>query len=439
MKKKVHARALEDYFTIREEPSLHLTHYMHPYKGRFHPKMVRALLNYVYPNDDGLVMDNFAGCGTLLVEATWMGLDNLGIEINPLSVLMSNVKCHSLTLNPTELKRIINDFLSKLQKNILSYQTQITGNKLLSQPSYDLTQIKEKNAKIPKKITTMFQNVKSIDKILIAHELLKKISKKKIQDFILLGLSGTISDLTRRRQADFFEVFKDRLHDLYIRIYIFHKLNEALRIKLGTSQTSISDTRDMKHIQTESIDGIVNSPPYSTALDYIKNDLPQLILLEMDDISTLEKNMIGNPKAKVYPNSLLDEMREDNPMYSRLPPEAKDIIAPLRRYERKKESMRTYKFFEDMYHALEEMFRIMKDSSKCAIVIGNNNYKLGEKYRVVDNAVVLKKMALNIGFIEDRSIERELEKTRSGMIRCETILVLEKPGDRKVSKERNAS
>lgn len=34
-------KRLEDYFAIREEPSLYLTHYMHPYKGKFHPKMVR--------------------------------------------------------------------------------------------------------------------------------------------------------------------------------------------------------------------------------------------------------------------------------------------------------------------------------------------------------------------------------------------------------------
>jgi len=62
-------KRLEDYFAIREEPSLYLTHYFHPYKGKFHPKMARALLNYIFPDEKGIVMDNFAGSGTLLVEA----------------------------------------------------------------------------------------------------------------------------------------------------------------------------------------------------------------------------------------------------------------------------------------------------------------------------------------------------------------------------------
>jgi len=110
-------KRLEDYFAIREEPSLYLAHYMHPYKGKFHPKMVRSLLNYICPQAKGRVIDNFAGSGTLLVEASLLGLDSVGIEVNPLSVLMCNVKCASLTeLNPTELERSIRTFLTKLAK-----------------------------------------------------------------------------------------------------------------------------------------------------------------------------------------------------------------------------------------------------------------------------------------------------------------------------------
>lgn len=419
-------KRLEDYFTIREEPSLHLTHYMHPYKGRFHPKMVRSLLNYVYPKEQGLVMDNFAGCGTLLVEATWMGIDSIGIEINPLSVLMSNVKCSSLALLPQELKMTIDNYLRRLEENLLSHQKQITGNTLLFPPKYDISVIKKREATIPKKVVSLLKGTKNISKILIAHELIKEVSGEKLRDFLLLGLSGTISDLARRRQADFLEVLRDRLKDLYLRLYIFHRMNKVLKIKLGISKTLVGDTRNMKQVQNESVDAIVNSPPYSTALDYIRNDFPQLVLLGLAAIPWLEENMIGNPNLRVYPTSLFEEMRDDNAEYFRLPMMAKEIIAVLRRYGRKKEALRTYKFFKDMYLALEEMCRVMKKGSKCAIIIGNNHYKLDDQYREVKNDEVLKHMALAIGFKEDRTITRELEKTRAGMIRYESILILEK-------------
>ncbi|MCD6240344.1 hypothetical protein J7K27_02315 [Candidatus Bathyarchaeota archaeon] len=421
-------KRLEDYFAIREEPSLYLTHYMHPYKGKFHPKMVRALLNYVYPRQKGKVMDNFAGCGTLLVEATWMGLDNIGVEINPLSVLMSNVKCQSLNLHPLMLKKTIEKFVKTLESAIESYKKLSKGTLLLTEPPYEIEKIRSRKEKITKQVKNMFKNPDVIDQILIAHELLKKFEfeDERLRNFLLLGLSGTISDLARRRQGEFIEVYKERLNDLYLRIYLFHKLNEILKIKLGYSKTYVADARDMKFIEDESIDAIVNSPPYSTALDYIRNDYPQLVLLELADIPSLEVAMIGNPNLKVYSVGLFDEMKESNPEYARLPKNAKEVIMLLRRCGRKKEALRTYKFFKDMYLALKEMYRVMKKDAKCVIIIGNNHYKVNNEYVEVKNDEVLKEIALNLGFKEDRTIIRELEKTRAGMIRYESILILQK-------------
>jgi DNA modification methylase len=419
-------KRLEDYFTIREEPSLHLTHYMHPYKGRFHPKMVRALLNYVYPKEKGLVMDNFAGCGTLLVEATWMGLDNIGVEINPLSVLMSNVKCDALTFSPEELKKAINQYIQELKETFLSYIEQSGGTLLLFAPKYDISIIEKRKKSLPGGVIALFKEDSTVEKILIAHELIKRIENEKIRNFLLLALSGTISDLARRRHGEFFDVFQDRLMDLYLRIYIFHRLNQVLKIKLGRSKTYSADARNMNMIADESIDAIVNSPPYSTALDYIRNDYPQLVLLELADIPWLEANMIGNPNLKAYPPSLLKEIDSTNVEYVRLPEEAKNVISMLRRYGRTKEALRTYKFFKDMYVALKEMYRVMKKNSKCVIIIGNNHYKVDKGFVEVKNDEVVKEMALSLGFKEDRTITRVLEKTSAGMIRYESILILEK-------------
>jgi tRNA G10 N-methylase Trm11 len=420
-------KRLEDYFAVREEPSLYLTHYMHPYKGKFHPKMVRALLNYVFPQSAGTVMDNFAGCGTLLVEATWMGLDSTGIEINPLSALMCNVKCDSLSIPMDELRKGIDSFLHDLSSNLLSYESQSSGSSLLVPPSYEKETIENRKNRIPARVLSVFSESKTVDHVIVAHELVKKVKNEKIRDFLLLALSGTISDLTRRCRGKLLDVLQDRLRNLYLRIYIFNKLNQVMKIKLGKSRTYAADTRDMTMIENESIDAIVNSPPYSTALDYIKNDYPQLTLLELTDIPRLETKMIGNPRFKIYSQSLLDEIRTNSSDYANLPQDAKDAVSTLVRYGRTKEAMRTYKFFKDMYLALKEMHRVLKHGSKCVIVIGNNHYKLDGNYAIVKNDEVLKEMALTLGFQEDRSIIRELEKSQAGMIRYESILILEKP------------
>lgn len=433
-------KRLEDYFAIREELSLYLTHYMHPYKGKFHPKMVRALLNYVYPEEKGKVMDNFAGSGTLLVEATLMGLDSVGVEINPLSVLMSNVKCFSLNLKPRELSGAIQKFLKEVENALQCLEKYLQKYRLLAPQSLkqDLDSIREYRKKIPSKLAKMFKDPSNIERILLTREIINKIENEKIKNFLLLGLSGTISDLTRRRGGEFLEVLRDRLQDLYRRIYLFHKLNEVLKIELGNSETYVGDTRDMKNscrridgervkIDDNSIDAIVNSPPYSTALDYIRNDFPQLVLLNLVlSLEKLETDMIGNPNLRYYPRELLNEIEKEHEEYRKLSPIAKESINRLIQAGRIKEALRTYKFFKDMHASLIEMYRVMKPGSKCVIIIGNNHYKLDGNYEEIKNDEVIVEIAKKEKFKVDKIIKRELEKTMAGMIRYESIVILQK-------------
>lgn len=433
-------KRLEDYFTIREEPSLHLTHYLHPYKGKFHPKMVRALLNYVYPDDNGLVMDNFAGSGTLLVEAVLMGLDSLGLEINPLSALMSQVKCEALALEPKELKQVISSYLEALGTLITEYKTLLNGDTLLVQTRVNPTEIKEIKQELPKKVRASFNNGMSIDAAVVARNLIRTSSPEKYRNFLLLAVSGTISDVARRTKKDFVTALEERLNALYLRIYVFHKLNEKLKINLGNSRCCVGDTRDMgrtcftlegKPLKVEggSIDAIVNSPPYSTALDYIRNDLPQLTILGLvPSLERLEKDMMGNPNLTYYPAEMSQEIESNSPEFSTLPEYARGIIRQILDAGRVKEAIRTYKFFKDMRLTLREMHRALKPKGKAVIIIGNNHYKLNDTTEEVKNDLAIVEMAKQVGFSLDRSITRNLEKSMSGEIRYESIVILQKAG-----------
>lgn len=70
-----------------------LTHYQFRYPAKFHPPVVRALLErYTEPNQ--LVLDPFCGSGTLLVEAATMGRRSIGVDIDPVAVMVSAAKIH---------------------------------------------------------------------------------------------------------------------------------------------------------------------------------------------------------------------------------------------------------------------------------------------------------------------------------------------------------
>jgi DNA modification methylase len=394
-------KRLQDYFAIREENSLYLTHYFHPYKGKFHPKMVRALLNYIYPYDKGLVLDNFAGSGTLLVEATMMGLDSLGVEINPLSVLMSNVKCKAFSFNLEELKKEISHYFDNVRETLLVYNNM--RKKQLSIPmktKIDFNSVLQKSENLSYKLKNYLRDKNEmITQVLICRELLKDVQNDDIRGFLLLSLSGTISDVVRRTRKEFLDVFWRRVNDLYLRIFLFKKLNEVLKIDLGHSTTYIGDTRDMRQIITSNqIDGIVNSPPYSVALDYIKNDFPQLVLLELtDSIEKLEMDMIGNPKVNYDKKSLFEKI-ESGSNHLTTSETANKIVKYLLSNGRQQAGLRSFKFYIDMSKSLEEMYRVMKKNSKCAIVIGNNHFMIGNKSIEVPNDKVILELAEKIGF-----------------------------------------
>lgn len=67
-------------------------HGWHRYVGRFPPHMVRAILNSFGAVSSHLVCDPFVGSGTTAVECRLLGIPFVGVEICPLSAMMTRTK-----------------------------------------------------------------------------------------------------------------------------------------------------------------------------------------------------------------------------------------------------------------------------------------------------------------------------------------------------------
>jgi 16S rRNA G966 N2-methylase RsmD len=202
--------------------------------------MARALLNYIYPQERGTVMDNFAGSGTLLVEASFMELDSMGVEINPLSVLMSNVKCNSLLVDTKILKEELESYFNKVREALTVYLNRKKGQlSLIHNLNIDFQEIEEKAKRLSAELKDNYLKNKDevIPQVLICKKLLSTVNNAQVREFLLLALSGTISDIARRTKEEFQTVFRKRVNDLYLRLYLFQKLNEILSVKVGKSKT----------------------------------------------------------------------------------------------------------------------------------------------------------------------------------------------------------
>ncbi len=419
-------RRLEDYFALRSEPSLHLTHYMHPYKGKFHPRMARALLNYVCPEDEGVVLDNFAGSGTLLVEAVLMGLDARGVEINPLSTLMTNVKCQSLRIPWEDLLASVSSYMDSVRKASSQVDRMGEGQRFLAS-ELDTEQLERIVKELPRRVTKAMKNRSgALRKMVAARLVLDRWESGPVRDFLALLLSGAISDSFRRTSASFEDVLQARLNDLFLRLRLFLELKNSLGIPLGEALCFTEDSRRMESIRDASIDAIVNSPPYSTALDYIRNDQPQLAILGLlDGLDELEAMMVGNPRFDPELSDMFEELMKDG--RAGLPDYCVSKVRSLSKGGRDDAALRCLKFFLDLRASLAEMFRVLKPGAKVAIVIGNNHFKVGDRMVEVENVAAILQMGLMRGFEKDALIHRRLEKTSTGMIRREAIVVLRRP------------
>src|SRR4051794_25104264 len=73
------------------EDTQYLTHGLHPYLASMIPQIPRRLLS-AYAGPGTRVLDPFAGGGAVLLEASLAGLPSVGVDINPLAVLISRAK-----------------------------------------------------------------------------------------------------------------------------------------------------------------------------------------------------------------------------------------------------------------------------------------------------------------------------------------------------------
>ncbi|MEM4293965.1 MAG: DNA methyltransferase [Thermoplasmata archaeon] len=332
-----------DYFQIVQRNrtrsvNQYLTHWIYPYKGKFHPQMIRALLNVIGLEKGDTVLDPFIGSGTTAVESQLLGINCIGIDVSPLCVLQSRVKTESIEVLP---------------------------------------QIMEWKDEITRRLKPSLYNIegKTID------DAISSIPDDKVKNFYRMVKLVAISD-NARRGRDFCNAFLKNLDAMIHSVSDFVEIVKKLNLNVGHIDIMIGDARALK-LKDESIDGIVTSPPYSIALDYVSNDAHALKELGYN-LSELREEFVG---------------------------------------VRGKGKMRIDLYNEDMKKSLEEMHRVLKPDRYAAIVIGNATY-MGQEVKTVE---FLLDYAEKIGFKMVRNIDKIIFGLYNVMQK-ENILIFQKEG-----------
>lgn len=319
----------------------YLTHWIYPYRGKFHPQMVRALLNIVGVRPGSLVLDPYVGSGTTALEASLLGVDCVGVDISPLCVLLTRVKTGSVEALPGVRDRV----RALLELDALD--------------PFDAS---------------------------IAPD-----SNPLVADFVQVARMTTLSDVARRNR-DGYAWLRKNLLTMLDSVEAHERALSTFQIEPGRVSVACGDARDLRAagVDDATVDAVVTSPPYSIALDYVKNDDHALEALGVSS-AALRGEMTG--------------VRGRGP---------KDKLAL---------------YNADMQTMFREVARVLKPGARAAFVIGDATVD-GSEYTTTHE---MTDWAIDAGLER----ERELLKTVFGLyavMKDEKILVFQKPVTRRRSR-----
>ena len=299
------------------------THSLFPYRGKFHPQLIRALLNILDIKPGHTVLDPMAGSSTVAVEANLLGIDAISVDLSPFCELMGKVKTFALDLDINILESIVanpKEILEKLKKDRV--------------PEY-------------------FKNNKD-DK------------KGSYYEIVLLAFLDTVG-FAGRSNSSIDKLFTRVLERYISTIKYFQEARQKMDLKIGRSKIIQGSVMKLP-IDDNSIDAIITSPPYSFAIDYLKNDQPQLEYLG-HNLEVLRQEMIGLQGRGV---------------------------------ENKLEI-----YFDKMNQALGEMKRVSKKNAPVVIIIGTND--------IQTNGVRLETKVIELGEKQGLKFELNLKKPIRGL------------------------
>jgi len=82
------------------------THSLFPYRGKFHPQLIKGLINILGIKKGETILDPMTGSGTTNIEAALLGINSYAIDISPFCQIMVKTKYDALNIDINILNNI---------------------------------------------------------------------------------------------------------------------------------------------------------------------------------------------------------------------------------------------------------------------------------------------------------------------------------------------
>lgn len=462
---------------LSKKTTLSLTHDLHIYKAKFFPRMIRALLNLHH--ERGLVIDPFSGSGTALLEAASLGIPSHGVDVDPLSALISECKVTPFTTERTRTRQLLWGVRQELEvrggglplftrrsvdeipcRNILSNELR---QKLMRRDAKDgtrfLSEIEEDLDLLGAVRAAHSSASPGILQVLMSDAVTKKIRYR----FVGVGNGRYTIEVVHQRIA---ERFARKVSSCLALCDVFEWLESKCGIRFATARASRGSATSLATMEWSDAPAMcITSPPYlpaSSGREHYASARQLAMSLTGLDAAWLagEREFVGvadaNTRASFDPTQLTPAGR-DLLRYLLSDGDRTDPQRDPMRFERK--AVPTWRYLLDVEGFLRSLRSVTAPGSKCLLVVASQHIfyshkrkqEAKEAYADQDDCIeyvapcgaLYGELAERAGWSVTEEIRMELAKSATSMARprstddySESVLVLERIKTRSTTRGR---
>jgi hypothetical protein len=399
--------------------SRELVHRWSPYVQGFSAQFVQRILDK-YRNEytSPVVLDPFAGSGTVIVQSKLNGFEAYGVELNPLLHFIAETKINTWNTNPDDLLRVSRHLPKK---------------RIFEAPKF-LKSNRQFNLGVLRNLEKLKSGIDSFEPT-TSHD-------KHIKDLMLLAFVAILVDCSNLKRTPClgyspgkivkddapFELFTRKVEEITSDLKVLQTLQRLSMHGGDRSRVFWGNSMDYEHTTTYNL--VITSPPYMNGLDYVINYKIEMGWLGFAEnhkqLKRIKDEMVvcDNVSKGLIRNFTSQECRYTNHWIETIKQNIANNIIKRGNYRRTDMPEIVHKYFDDMYRVMNRVVNSLRHGGRFILVVGDS--LIADVYLPTD--LILAKMGQEMG-LSIENIEKARNR-RSGQVRSyklrETIVTLRK-------------
>lgn len=350
----MYKRIVDDRWSFKDVNTKEYTHCYHTYPAMMIPQIARTLIEEYKPEGRlKLILDPYMGSGTTLVEASLLGINSIGTDLNPLARLMGKVKTTHYNC-----ASIVKQFRS-LQSELVFY----TENK-----------VKERNFDRISNYSFWY-NEETLLKLSYLSQLINDMEDK---DFFNVILSEVVREVSFTRNGEFkrYRMSENNIAKFNPNTFaLFEKkalrnidgLERYNKKAKGNATTNIYSFNSVygfpKDVLKEGdVDMVVTSPPYGDSRTTVA----------YGQFSRWANEWFNFENAKNLDRLLMGGERAAKEIFGTI--SIRDVLDEIDKLEHKR-YLEVVSFLNDYYRSIKNVAKVVRKGGTVCYVVGDRRVK----------------------------------------------------------------